>query len=252
MNTEAAQSARPPCCTPPYNLSAVPVPGRKAGEHMARAYIKIFHDCLECMEPLDDAERGRLFTALLEYARTGEAPALQGNERFVFPALRTQLDRDAASYESLCETNQRNGARGGRPSRKPSGFSETEKTQDKQDHNEKDKDKAKDKDSSSGADRPGQPDRAPGRRPAGRSRPERKYHSRKGAGAVDPAENQRLIAEMLRYRDQLRRDSGAGPDSHWPADGPGGVTAPRRPPSANPPPAPARPPAPAPWEPGSE
>ena len=32
-------------------------------------YIKVFVDYLDAIEPLDDAERGRLFTSLLEYAR---------------------------------------------------------------------------------------------------------------------------------------------------------------------------------------
>ena len=57
-------------------------------------YIKVFVDYLDAIEPLGDAERGRLFTALLEYARTGEAPQLGGNERFIFPMMRAQIDRD--------------------------------------------------------------------------------------------------------------------------------------------------------------
>lgn len=48
-------------------------------------YIKLFIDYLDAIEPLGDAERGRLFTSLLVYARTGEAPQLGGNERFFIP-----------------------------------------------------------------------------------------------------------------------------------------------------------------------
>ena len=57
-------------------------------------YIKLFVDYLDAIEPLGDAERGRLFTSLLEYARSGEAPQLNGNERFLFPMMRAQIDRD--------------------------------------------------------------------------------------------------------------------------------------------------------------
>ncbi|MCD7852972.1 MAG: HNH endonuclease [Oscillospiraceae bacterium] len=57
-------------------------------------YIKLFVDYLDAIEPLGDAERGRLFTALLEYARTGTVPQLCGNERFIFPMMRAQIDRD--------------------------------------------------------------------------------------------------------------------------------------------------------------
>lgn len=69
---------------------------------MAKAYFQAYHSILEAMEQLDDAERGRLFTAMLIYSATGEAPELTGNERFVFPALRGQIDRDAEAYAEKC------------------------------------------------------------------------------------------------------------------------------------------------------
>ena len=104
------------------------------------SYIKIFLDCLETMEPLDDGERGRLFTALLQYAKTGQIPALQGNERFLFPVLRAQLDRDAQSYQRVCQANRENGRLGGRPPRNPAGFPQTqEKDQEKEKGKEKDR-----------------------------------------------------------------------------------------------------------------
>ena len=64
-------------------------------------YIKLFIDYLEAIEPLGDAERGRLFTSLLTYARTGEVPQLGGNERFLFPMMKAQIDRDTLSKEEL-------------------------------------------------------------------------------------------------------------------------------------------------------
>lgn len=109
------------------------------------SYIKIFLDCLETIEPLDDGERGRLFTALLQYAQTGQIPALQGNERFLFPVLRAQLDRDAQSYQRVCQANRENGRLGGRPPRNPVGFPQT---QDKD--KEQEKEKGKEKERSSG------------------------------------------------------------------------------------------------------
>lgn len=50
-------------------------------------------DTLDALETLVDSERGRLFTALLSYARTGEAPRLTGSERHVFPLIRADIDR---------------------------------------------------------------------------------------------------------------------------------------------------------------
>lgn len=109
-------------------------------------YIKLFIDYLDAIEPLGDAERGRLFTALMEYAKTGEVPQLNGNERFIFPMMKAQLDRDIAANEETAERNRANGLKGGRP-KKPT---ETQKTQvvfekPTETHN-KDKDKDKDKD----------------------------------------------------------------------------------------------------------
>ena len=112
-------------------------------------YVKLFLDYLEAVEPLGDAERGRLFTALLQYARTGEAPHLGGNERFLFPMMRAQIDRDSAEYKDYCEKQAENGKKGGRP-KKPKNppFSgkptASQKSQDKDEDKEKDKDEDKD------------------------------------------------------------------------------------------------------------
>lgn len=66
-------------------------------------YIKLFLDYLDALEPFSDAERGRLFTALLIYGRTGEAPQLSGNERFLFPMMKAQIDRDFAAWREKDE-----------------------------------------------------------------------------------------------------------------------------------------------------
>lgn len=115
-------------------------------------YIKVFVDWLEAIEPLSDAERGRLFTRLLEYAKTGEVPKMKGNERFLFPVLKMQIDRDSASYDARCEANRANGRLGGRPRKDAAASAETEKSQEK----EEDKEKEKDKDFSKGAGAPGE------------------------------------------------------------------------------------------------
>lgn len=75
---------------------------------MARAYICAYFSYLETIKPLSEAERGRLFTALLEYGATGVEPELRGNERIVFPGMRAQIDRDNAIYQSKCKTNKEN------------------------------------------------------------------------------------------------------------------------------------------------
>ena len=107
-------------------------------------YIKIFVDYLDAIEPLGDAERGRLFTSLLTYARTGEAPQLGGNERFLFPMMRAQLDRDIAAMAGVSEARSK--------AAKASKSGKCEQMQQMQanaanaDKSSKDKDKDKDKD----------------------------------------------------------------------------------------------------------
>lgn len=56
---------------------------------------------LDAIQNLGDAERGRLLTALLEYAKTQEPKGLRGNERFVFESIAKEIDK-----ERLCENAQ--------------------------------------------------------------------------------------------------------------------------------------------------
>ena len=81
---------------------------------MAREYFPAYHSYLEAMEELTDAEKGRLFTACLLYSKTGEAPQLSGNERYLFPAFRSQIDRDNEEYAKKCAKNRKNGELGGK------------------------------------------------------------------------------------------------------------------------------------------
>ena len=75
-------------------------------------YLKVFTDFRELMEPLNAEEKGRLFEAMLLYALDGTEPALTGNERFVWPMARQQIDQEAARYESKVEANRENGRKG--------------------------------------------------------------------------------------------------------------------------------------------
>ena len=70
---------------------------------MAIEYFNAYHSYLKSIEPLNDAERGRLFTALLEYSMTGEVPDVRGNERFIFPTMKEQIDRDKQKYDAKCK-----------------------------------------------------------------------------------------------------------------------------------------------------
>ena len=112
---------------------------------MAKCYVKAFFDWIEQTAALSDAERGRLFIAILEYARSGLEPKLDGREGILFPVFRSQIDRDAKS--SAIHAN--NGANGGRPKTKDSKAKPKITKQNQSAYNkdkEEDKDKDKDKD----------------------------------------------------------------------------------------------------------
>ena len=100
---------------------------------MAREYICLYHSYLDAIQALSDAERGRLLTAMLEYTLTGDAGNLRGNERFVFPLIKSQIDRDNGKYEEICKKRAQSGKIGGRPAKqkKANAFSESKTSQDK-------------------------------------------------------------------------------------------------------------------------
>lgn len=64
-------------------------------------YLKVFTDFIEQIEPYSDAERGRLFTAMLEYARSSKEPAFKGNERFIWNSIKVSIDRDRETYDRM-------------------------------------------------------------------------------------------------------------------------------------------------------
>lgn len=78
---------------------------------MEMKYFCAYHSYLDAMRRLGDAERGRLFTALLEYSKTGAAQDLRGNEGFVFDVLKCNIDLDKEKYAKRCQTNRENGRR---------------------------------------------------------------------------------------------------------------------------------------------
>lgn len=101
-------------------------------------YLKVFTDFAKSMELLSDAEKGRLFDAMLNYADSGIEPDLKGNERFIWATAKLNIDRE----DEFLRKQKENGSKGGRPTKptetqnNPTKPTETQKSQ-------KDKDKDK-------------------------------------------------------------------------------------------------------------
>ena len=75
-------------------------------------YLKVWTSFRNLIEPLSDAEKGRLFVMMLIYAESFTEPAdFAGNERFVWPAAKQWIDLTYSESLRLTE----NGKKGGRP-----------------------------------------------------------------------------------------------------------------------------------------
>lgn len=106
---------------------------------MAREYFCAYHSMIKPLQKISDAERGRLFMALLQHS-AGETPInLQGREEIAFEIYADQIDRDREAYEAKCETNRKNGANGTeRPRTVPNAPQEKEKGKGKEEDKGKD------------------------------------------------------------------------------------------------------------------
>lgn len=114
------------------------------------SYICLYLSYLDTLAPYSDEEKGRIVTAMLTYASTGEIPEMNGNERFIWPTIKAQIDRDSTNYNAKCKKNRENGQKGGRPKKqtdipeterlfeKPKKAKEKEKEKENEKENEKD------------------------------------------------------------------------------------------------------------------
>ena len=76
---------------------------------MAKAKaVYLYLDYLELFESFSLEERGRLITAMLQYAAHGVSPEFNGPERYIWPTLRGHIDRDREKYEKTCRQNAEN------------------------------------------------------------------------------------------------------------------------------------------------
>lgn len=71
-------------------------------------YLKVFTSFCEDTQMLSDAEMGRLFRVMLNYAQNpDESPELRGSERFVWPVAKRWIDDQRVSYEHQCAVNKK-------------------------------------------------------------------------------------------------------------------------------------------------
>ena len=113
---------------------------------MAKEYVPIFFDWMEVTEELNAQEKGRLIDAIVTYAQGGDwQEQIKGNERYLFPAFKKQIDRS----NEISETKANNGTRGGKqtqanvskPKQTEANVSKPKQTQAKPSEEEKEEEK---------------------------------------------------------------------------------------------------------------
>lgn len=98
---------------------------------MADTYIKIWDTYESYFEPLSAAEVGRLVLAMMKYKSSGTEPELNGNERYVWPAIKRDLDKDAEYIEGKRISGKAGGSSSKRKQNEANA-SKTKQTQAKQ------------------------------------------------------------------------------------------------------------------------
>ena len=70
--------------------------------------VMLYFDRLSFLDRLDDAQTGRLFRALIQYARDGEEPEIE-DVMFgvIWDILRPMVDYDAQKYAEVCEKRKK-------------------------------------------------------------------------------------------------------------------------------------------------
>lgn len=80
---------------------------------MSREYMCLYHSWQDTGALLTDEEFGRLARGALKYSADGTIPDLPGNEKYLFPTIKWQIDRDKQYYEESSNRRREAGRKGG-------------------------------------------------------------------------------------------------------------------------------------------
>lgn len=98
-----------------------------------REYVKLWLSYRSYFEAYSAAEVGRLVLAAMDYRESGAEPEFSGSERFIWPAIRRDIDESIATQKAVSASRSEAGKQGGRPeSEKANAFDESNEKQKKQ------------------------------------------------------------------------------------------------------------------------
>lgn len=94
-----------------------------------KEYVKLWLSYESYFEAFSDVEVGRLVRAMMKYRVSREEPKFNGNERFIWPAIRRDIDESLEAQEALSQARSSAGKQGGRPkAKKANAFDESKKS----------------------------------------------------------------------------------------------------------------------------
>ena len=98
-----------------------------------KEYVKLWLSYRSYFEAYSAAEVGRLVLAAMDYRESGAEPEFSGSERFIWPAIRRDIDESVAAQKAVSASRSEAGKQGGRPeSEKANAFDESNEKQKKQ------------------------------------------------------------------------------------------------------------------------
>ena len=106
----------------------------------------VYHDWIPAFEALSPAELGRLTMCALKYSAHGEEPELLGSERYTWPLIKSQIDRDKARYDEIVQKRSAAGKKSHSKSYQVisndnTSYQEKEKEKEKEKENKKENEK---------------------------------------------------------------------------------------------------------------
>ena len=94
-----------------------------------KEYVKLWVSYESYFEAFSDVEVGRLVRAMIKYRVSREEPKFNGNERFIWPAIRRDIDESLQAQEATSAARSEAGKQGGRgKAKKANAFSESKES----------------------------------------------------------------------------------------------------------------------------
>ena len=94
-----------------------------------KEYVKLWLSYESYFEAFSDVEVGRLVRAMIKYRVSGEEPKFNGNERFIWPAVKRDIDESLQAQEAMSAARSEAGKQGGRgKAKKANAFSESKES----------------------------------------------------------------------------------------------------------------------------